>query len=65
VESHSGYRMSWSPFRVLPFAQATSYHDFHHSHNVGNYSSTLTFWDHFFSTNAAYFSYLKQKRKSK
>lgn len=39
VDAHSGYEFSWSPFRMLPFATSAKYHDFHHSVNIGNFSS--------------------------
>lgn len=45
IDGHCGYEFSWSPYRLIPFGASASYHDYHHSHNVGNYSSMLTFWD--------------------
>lgn len=63
VEAHSGYQFSWSPLRVLPFFTDEEYHDFHHSHNVGNYSE-IWLWDTFFGTNREYYKYLHLKRKA-
>lgn len=60
VEAHSGYQFSWSPLRVLPFFTDEEYHDFHHSHNVGNYSE-IWLWDTFFGTNKDYYKYLELK----
>jgi sterol desaturase/sphingolipid hydroxylase (fatty acid hydroxylase superfamily) len=57
VDGHSGYEFPWSMYRLIPFSASASYHDFHHSHNVGNYSSFLTIWDSIFGTNAAYIKY--------
>ena len=68
VDGHCGYEFPWSPFRLLTFSASATYHDFHHSHNVGNYSSTLTFWDTVFGYNFDYYSYwynLKDSLKSK
>ena len=39
TESHSGYHFAWSPFKLFPFANPGNYHDYHHTHNVGNFSS--------------------------
>ena len=54
MDLHCGYEMPWSPFRILPFASSAEYHDFHHSHNVGNYSSMFSFWDTIYGKNKAY-----------
>jgi sterol desaturase/sphingolipid hydroxylase (fatty acid hydroxylase superfamily) len=43
--SHSGYMFSWSPSQILPFCANDGYHDFHHSHNCGNYGAQLRIWD--------------------
>lgn len=68
VDGHSGYEFPWSPFRVLPLACSATYHDFHHSHNLGNYSSFFTFWDSLFGLNRPFFdhwaaTHAKQKAK--
>lgn len=63
VDGHSGYEFPWSPFRLIPFSASASYHDFHHSHNVGNYSSFLTIWDIVFGDNAAYVKHIKAEQK--
>jgi len=64
LDAHSGYEFSWSPYRLLPFSTSASYHDYHHSHNIGNYSSVFLLWDSVFKTNKHYFYYL-QKKKAK
>src|SRR6185312_4993463 len=48
LDGHCGYEFSWSPFRLVPFSTSASYHNFHHSHNVGNYSSFFLIWDTIF-----------------
>lgn len=56
-DGHSGYEFSWSPYRLIPFSTSAAYHDFHHSHNIGNYSSYLSFWDTIFGCNKVYYDY--------
>ena len=53
-EAHVGYEFSWSPYRLIPFSTDASYHDYHHSHNIGNYSSQFIFWDTLFGDNKTY-----------
>jgi sterol desaturase/sphingolipid hydroxylase (fatty acid hydroxylase superfamily) len=57
IDGHCGYEFSWSPYRLIPFSASAQYHDFHHSHNVGNFSSFFTFWDTFFGTNKSFYEY--------
>ena len=54
-ESHCGYELPWSIFRIIPFGADASYHIFHHSKNVGNYSTFMTIWDTVFNTNLDYY----------
>lgn len=63
LDSHCGYEFSWSPYRLLPLSGSTSFHDYHHSTNVGNYGSYFTFWDTIFKTNKSYFTWLAKKEK--
>lgn len=63
LDSHSGYEFSWSPYRLLPLSGSASYHDFHHSTNIGNYGSYFTFWDTLFKTNTVYFKYLAKHER--
>lgn len=55
LDGHSGYEFSWSPYRLIPFSTSASYHNFHHSHNIGNYSSFFSLWDTIFGQNKAYY----------
>lgn len=55
MDGHCGYEFSWSPYRLIPFSTSASYHDFHHSHNVGNFSSMFSFWDTIFNTNKTFY----------
>jgi len=63
IDGHCGYDFSWSPFRLLPLSGGAVYHDFHHSHNVGNFGSFFSLWDSVFNTNACYFRYLAVQQK--
>jgi sterol desaturase/sphingolipid hydroxylase (fatty acid hydroxylase superfamily) len=51
VDGHCGYEFSWSPYRMLPFSSSAEYHNFHLSHNVGNYSGVSMYWDAICGTN--------------
>jgi len=44
-DGHSGYEFPWSPFRMIPFGGDATYHNYHHSKNVGNYGSFMSVWD--------------------
>jgi sterol desaturase/sphingolipid hydroxylase (fatty acid hydroxylase superfamily) len=61
---HCGYSFSWCPIQILPFCAHEDFHDFHHSHNCGNFSSQLRIWDIVFGTNSN-FNKHKQKLKAK
>lgn len=54
-EAHSGYEPPCSMFRIIPFGLDASYHIFHHTKNVGNYSTFMTIWDTVFNTNQDYY----------
>lgn len=54
TEGHAGYEFKWSPLRVMPLIAEPSYHDYHHSHNVGNYAASCYLWDVLCDTNVHY-----------
>jgi sterol desaturase/sphingolipid hydroxylase (fatty acid hydroxylase superfamily) len=54
TEGHAGYEFPWTPMRVIPLVAGPSYHDHHHSHNVGNYAGSCYFWDLVLDTNVPY-----------
>jgi sterol desaturase/sphingolipid hydroxylase (fatty acid hydroxylase superfamily) len=64
IEGHSGYEFSWSPYKLIPFMPSNTYHDYHHSHNVGNYVSQFLIWDLVFGDNQEYYKYIKKKQQS-
>lgn len=59
---HSGYRLPFSIFNLAPFMVDPPYHNFHHSHNIGNYSMTLKLWDRFLGTHKPYQEFLNKKK---
>jgi len=61
IDGHSGYEFSWSPYRLLPLSTSAAYHDFHHTHNVGNYSSFFSIWDTVFNSNKAFYEFYAKK----
>ena len=65
LDGHSGYEFSWSPYRLIPFSTSASYHNFHHSHNVGNFSSFFSLWDTIFGCNKAYYQFYERVREAK
>ena len=54
-DGHSGYEFPWSIFRLIPFGTDATYHNFHHTNNVGNYSSFMTIWDSVFDCNTDFY----------
>lgn len=57
---HSGYAFTWNPYRLLPFHSDGREHAFHHSENLGNYSSSANVWDLVYGTNSAFKKQLKE-----
>lgn len=53
-EGHCGYEFSFSMFLGFPLMTDSSYHNFHHLKNRGNYSSMFSLWDTIFRTNKDY-----------
>jgi len=62
VDGHCGYDLWFSPFRYFPFRPGANVHDFHHSHNVGNYCSFFTFWDKICGTDLSYKHYMDKSK---
>ncbi|KAJ6948151.1 hypothetical protein NC651_002495 [Populus alba x Populus x berolinensis] len=53
VEAHCGYHFPWSLSNFLPLYGGADFHDYHHRllyTKSGNYSSTFTYMDWFFSS---------------
>ena len=56
VDGHSGYEFPWMMFRLMPFGCDATYHNFHHTKNIGNYSSFMTIWDTIFDSNDEFYN---------
>ena len=59
-EGHCGYNWSWSQLSFFPWKAHPEYHDFHHSHNVGNYISMFSWLDTIMGTNKEFYKYKKK-----
>ena len=65
IEAHSNYSFPF-PFSFWSFIEGmdcADAHDFHHSHNVGNYGGMFMFWDWICGTDAAYNKFRAKKAK--
>jgi len=65
TEGHSGYEFPGSPFYLLPFGADYTYHAFHHSKNIGNYSSFFTIWDTVCGSNLDFYNWLGDREEDK
>lgn len=63
VNSHSGYH--FLPYWLTDWFSAGEFHEYHHSHNIGNYGAFTTFWDKLMGTDVHFKQYLQQKIESK
>ena len=62
-DGHSGLLLPFSPWSVAALGlDCARAHDFHHSHNSGNYGGFFMFWDWACGTDAAYKRHLRAKR---
>ena len=57
MDAHSGYDLWFMPFRYFPFRPGAQVHDYHHSHNKGNYGAFFTIWDKLCGTDLSYVAY--------
>ena len=60
IDGHSGYEFSWAPWNLIPMVCDSGYHAYHHSHNIGNYSSFFTYWDTLLGSNKVYYAHIKE-----
>jgi sterol desaturase/sphingolipid hydroxylase (fatty acid hydroxylase superfamily) len=65
LDCHSGYEFPWSPYRLIPFSVSAEYHDYHHTHNVGNYSTFFTIWDTAFNCNTSFYKFKDHEQNKK
>lgn len=65
VDAHCGYDLPFSPWNKIANIQGgADRHDFHHSHNVGNYGM-LAHWDAWCGTDASYKAWKQKVQQSK
>jgi sterol desaturase/sphingolipid hydroxylase (fatty acid hydroxylase superfamily) len=58
VYGHSGYEFPWIPFGLMPLEATSTYHDFHHTNNIGNYSGKFIIWDTLLGSNHTFYKFL-------
>lgn len=63
-DAHCGYQFPWSPVRLLPLTSKifslktlgpSTFHDYHHSANIGNYAAWFCHWDYIFGTSEVFY----------
>lgn len=66
IDAHSGYNLPfpWSPWNCLPGMDCAPAHDYHHSHNVGNYGGYFIFWDWLMGTDLKYQDYIRRNARA-
>jgi sterol desaturase/sphingolipid hydroxylase (fatty acid hydroxylase superfamily) len=62
IYAHSGYH--FIPYSISEWFSSGEFHEFHHSHNVGNYGAFTTIWDKLMGTEVAFQEYLKKKKET-
>lgn len=62
IDAHSGFNLPFplSPFSALRYMDCAPAHDFHHSHNVGNFGGFFVFWDTLMGTDQLYLAHLSK-----
>lgn len=61
LDDHVGYSFPWSPVRWFPSAALTEHHEFHHSVNLGCFSSKLCIYDKLFDSEATYIKWVTKR----
>ena len=62
-DNHCGYEWSWGQLSFFPWKLGSEYHNFHHSHNVGNFGSMFEIWDYMMGSNVEYHKFQKKRIK--
>ena len=67
LDAHSGFDLPFplSPWSAIKSMDCAPAHDFHHSHNVGNYGGYFIFWDWAMGTDRAYRAHVQKKAVGK
>lgn len=63
INAHSGYQ--FFPEFICKWCSGGRFHEFHHSHNIGNYGALTTIWDSLMGTDSAYLEYEEKRIESK
>jgi sterol desaturase/sphingolipid hydroxylase (fatty acid hydroxylase superfamily) len=63
AEGHSGYDFPWCPFRLFPLGSSSSFHDYHHFKNQGNFGSFFVIWDTICGTNQQFMKEFEKGEK--
>jgi len=64
IEAHSGYEFKYSPMTFFRFGGGNTFHDYHHTHNIGNYG-LYPFWDKIMGTDKYYTKWLSEREEKK
>jgi sterol desaturase/sphingolipid hydroxylase (fatty acid hydroxylase superfamily) len=64
LDDHVGYSFPFSPVRWFPLAALTQEHEFHHSVNIGCFSSKLDLFERLFGTNTKFLEWEEKRMDS-
>jgi len=65
VDVHSGYNFPFGVYRVAGrWLNGSDRHNYHHTHNLGNYGATLRFWDWIMGTDQFYDAWKAKQDKA-
>ncbi|TPX34468.1 hypothetical protein SmJEL517_g02887 [Synchytrium microbalum] len=65
IDAHSGYDFPWSLRHFVPIWSGAIFHDYHHSHFVGNYGSSFRYLDWILGTDKGFQEWSKQRSTEK
>ena len=67
IDAHSGMVLPFplTPWNLLPGMDCARAHDYHHSHNVGNFGGFFMFWDWLMGTDSSYRKHLLREMQEK
>ena len=67
IDAHSGYNFPFpfSPFSFIRSMDCAPAHDYHHSHNEGNFGGFFIFWDWACGTDDWYGKFLEKRKREK
>mmetsp|Transcript_8227 Transcript_8227/g.14966 ORF Transcript_8227/g.14966 Transcript_8227/m.14966 type:complete len:315 (-) Transcript_8227:50-994(-) len=62
LDAHSSYNLPFSPFSFIETMDCAPAHDFHHTHNAGNFGGFFIFWDWLCGTDQRYMLHLEKNK---